>query len=69
VKGLNFVVTNPHSNLDVACAVESIVLKLPDSGHGIQEEDQVQVREVSQLRMRGKYKKSFLNIKLLFLHT
>jgi hypothetical protein len=31
VKGLNFSVMNPHSYLDLACAVESIVLKLPQS--------------------------------------
>jgi hypothetical protein len=28
-KGLNFSVRNPHSNLDIACAVESVIPKLP----------------------------------------
>jgi hypothetical protein len=31
MKGLNFSVTNPYSNLDMACAVESVVLKLPQT--------------------------------------
>jgi hypothetical protein len=31
MKGLNFSVTYPHSNLDVACAVESAVAKLPQT--------------------------------------
>jgi hypothetical protein len=30
-EGLNFAVTYPQSNLDMACAVESIVLKLPQT--------------------------------------
>jgi hypothetical protein len=46
MKGFNFLVTNPHSNLDMACAVESVVSKLPQTRHGIQVEDQVHVREV-----------------------
>jgi hypothetical protein len=29
MKGLNFSMTYPHSNLDMACAVESVVSKLP----------------------------------------
>jgi hypothetical protein len=29
MKGLNFSVTYPHPNLDMACAVESVVSKLP----------------------------------------
>jgi hypothetical protein len=29
LKGLNFAIANPHSNLDMACAVESVVSKLP----------------------------------------
>jgi hypothetical protein len=29
MKGLNFSVTYPHYNLDMACAVESVVSKLP----------------------------------------
>jgi hypothetical protein len=31
MKGLNFSITYPHSNLDMACAVESVVSKLPHS--------------------------------------
>jgi hypothetical protein len=31
MKGLNFLVTNPHSNLHMACAVESVVSKLPQT--------------------------------------
>jgi hypothetical protein len=31
LNGLNFMVTNPHSNLDMACAMESVVLKLPQT--------------------------------------
>ncbi|PNF20184.1 hypothetical protein B7P43_G16972 [Cryptotermes secundus] len=31
MKGLNFSVTRPHSNLDMACAVESVVSKLPQT--------------------------------------
>jgi hypothetical protein len=29
MKGLNFSITYPHSNLDIACAVESAVAKFP----------------------------------------
>jgi hypothetical protein len=28
-KGLNFAVRKPHSNLDIACAVEAVIPKLP----------------------------------------
>jgi hypothetical protein len=31
MKSLNFSVTYPHSNLDMACAVESVVSKLPQT--------------------------------------
>jgi hypothetical protein len=31
LKGLNFAIANPHSNLDMACAVESVVSKLPQT--------------------------------------
>jgi hypothetical protein len=31
MKGLNFSVTYPYSNMDMACAVESIVSKLPQT--------------------------------------
>jgi hypothetical protein len=31
MKGFNFSVSYPHSNLDMACAVESIVSKLPQT--------------------------------------
>jgi hypothetical protein len=31
MKGLNFSVMNPHSNLDMACVVESVVSKLPQT--------------------------------------
>jgi hypothetical protein len=31
MKGLNFSVTYPHSNLDMACAVESVVSKIPQT--------------------------------------
>jgi hypothetical protein len=31
LKGLNFALANPHSNLDMACAVESVVSKLPQT--------------------------------------
>jgi hypothetical protein len=30
-KGLNFAVTRPHSNLDMACAVEPVVSKFPQT--------------------------------------
>jgi hypothetical protein len=31
MKGLNFSFMNPHSNLDMICAVESVVSKLPQT--------------------------------------
>jgi hypothetical protein len=31
MKGMTFSVANPHSNLDMACAVESVVSKLPQT--------------------------------------
>jgi hypothetical protein len=36
MKGLNFSVSRPHSNLDMACSVESVVSKLPQTkGMGV----------------------------------
>jgi hypothetical protein len=31
MRGLNFLTTNPQSNLYMACVVESVVLKLPQT--------------------------------------
>jgi hypothetical protein len=47
MKVLNFSVTSPHSNLDMACAVESVVSKLPQTlGMEFGWKYQVHVREV-----------------------
>jgi hypothetical protein len=48
IKGLKFLVTNAQSNLDMACAVESVVSKLPQT---LGMEDGWKIRSMSEKSM------------------